>query len=371
MDIENHLAELRKKRGLTASEVAQAVGVSRQTVYAIEAGSYVPNTAVALKLARLFEVSVEDIFLLQSDAPAPADLRQAILLPGGETDAGSFVQLCQVDDRLVAVCPGTGSWALPPADGILCEASVGTEPGCVQVRSFGPAAEYGRRLLIAGCDPAISIVMRHVQKEGVDAVVVGRNSTQALDLLQNGLIHVAGTHLPEAEGEPHHASIYGRFAPGEVAVFSYAIWEQGLVTAKGNPKAIQGIVDLARADVRIINREPGAGSRVLLDMQLSSRNIPASAVHGYGDVANGHLAAAAKVLSGEVDCCMATNAAARLYGLGFVSIARERYDFVIHTKHLDLPAIQTLLGTLGRAALRRELQEFGGYETSGSGDRVD
>lgn len=372
MDVQNNLADLRKKRGLTATEVAQSVGVSRQTIYAIETGSYVPNTAVALRLARLFDVNVEDIFLLQSDAPLSADMRKAALLPGDEMSAGSFLQLCQVNERLIAVRPSPAQWTLPPADGILCDSECGSaEPGSVLVRSFGASAEYGGRLLIAGCDPAISIVMRHVQKEGVDVVVVGRNSSQSLELLQQGFVHVAGTHLPEAEGEPHHASIYKRFASGTVAVFSYAIWDQGLVIARGNPKSICGIQDLARAGVRIVNREPGAGSRVVLDTHLAALGISSSRVHGYADLAYGHLAAAAKVKAGEVDCCMATQAAARLYGLDFLPIVRERYDFVIHTKHLDLPAVQILLGTLGRTALRRELQEFGGYDTSGSGDRIE
>jgi molybdate-binding protein/DNA-binding XRE family transcriptional regulator len=371
MEAQNHLAALRKKRGLSAPEVAHAVGVSRQTIYAIEAGSYVPNTLVALRLARLLEVLVEEIFLLETETPPADDLRPATLLPGDE-GGGGLLQLCQVDDRLIAVRPSLTPWVLPAADAILCEVEEDRlEPGKTLVRSFREGSEYGKRLLIAGCDPAISIVVRHVQKEGVEAVVVGRNSSQSLALLKQGLIHVAGTHMPESDGESLLAGIYKHFAPGAVAVFSYAVWEQGLVLAKGNPKAIHGIQDLARAEIQIVNREPGAGSRVFLDTHLHRLGIPASTVQGYGNLATGHLSAARRVQKGEADCCIATKAAASLYGLDFLPLVRERYDFVIQTKHLDLPGIQVLLEALGKTALRRELQEFGGYDTSLSGARQE
>jgi molybdate-binding protein len=77
------------------------------------------------------------------------------------------------------------------------------------------------------------------------------------------------------------------------------------------------------------------------------------------------------VQKGDADCCVATRAAANLYGLDFLPLVRERYDFVIQTKHLDLPVVQALLEALGRAALRRELQEFGGYDTSVAGTRQE
>jgi molybdate-binding protein/DNA-binding XRE family transcriptional regulator len=372
MAVENHLSAMRKKRGLGAAEVASAVGISRQTVYAIEAGSYVPNTLVALRLARLLEVTVEDLFLLEADTPPPADIREALFLPGDEQGAGDLLQLCQVDDQLIAVRPSLVQWTLPNADASCCdELSEGVEPGRARVRSFRDSAEYAKRLLIAGCDPGISIVTRHLRKDGVEAIIVSRNSSQSLELLRQGVVHVAGTHLPDTDGESHMTAIQKHFPPGSIAIFSYAVWEQGLVVAKGNPRAIFGIHDFSRKEVRIVNREPGAGSRILLDTHLTRLGMPTNLVNGYEQFAKGHLAAAAQVFGGVVDCCIATRAAARLYGLGFVPLSRERYDFVIRTKHLELPAAQALLETLGRAALRSELQEFGGYDTSIAGERLE
>src|ERR1039457_3579252 len=120
-EIENNLALLRQKRGLAAAQLAEMAGVSRQTIYAMEAGSYVPNTAVALKLARVLEVRVEELFSLPGDLPA-ADFRmeQAALLPGPEGPReGQPVELCRVDSRLVAAAPSPVPWYLPASDAVV------------------------------------------------------------------------------------------------------------------------------------------------------------------------------------------------------------------------------------------------------------
>ena len=106
-EVDNNLGTMRQKRGLSAAELAREAEVTRQTIYAIEAGSYVPNTALALKLARALEVSVEDLFTLAGDSTAP-DLRSetVAMLPGtAASDPGQPVQLCRVDKRLFASAP--------------------------------------------------------------------------------------------------------------------------------------------------------------------------------------------------------------------------------------------------------------------------
>jgi molybdate-binding protein len=160
------------------------------------------------------------------------------------------------------------------------------------------------------------------------------------------------------------------FSNASVAVISFAVWEEGIVTARANPKAIRGIEDFARKDVQIVNREEGAGSRILLDAHLKRLDVPPASVHGYDHLAHGHLPAAWQVQSGAADCCIATRAAARVFGLGFIPLLTQRYDLVIRRQHLDLPAIQTLLDTLGRSTFRRELESLGGYDTRAAGERM-
>ena len=117
-EIETSLGTLRRKRGLSAIHLAATVGVSRQTIYAMEAGTYVPNTAVALRLARALETTVEELFTLPGSAPAP-NLRseRATLLPGSaNVQEGQAVQVCRVEKRLMASAPSPVPWYFPATD---------------------------------------------------------------------------------------------------------------------------------------------------------------------------------------------------------------------------------------------------------------
>jgi putative molybdopterin biosynthesis protein len=351
--IVNSLEVLREKRGLSAAALAALVGVSRQTIYAIEAGTYVPNTVTSLQLARALGVSVEDLFSL----PAAAKQTRVETVTPLSAVPGQPVQLCRIDDRLVATAPSPFPWFLPPSDAIMT--------GKTRAQIADASADFSNRILIAGCDPAISVLARHMQSSGVELILAHRNSTQALAHLKSGSVHVAGTHLQSNITE------VGRIFPKEsVALFSFAVWEEGIVTATGNPKDIRGVEDFSRKDIRIVNRESGAGSRNLLDAQLKRLKISPDQVAGYQTIASGHLAAASEVRTGAADCCMATRAAARAFGLGFIPLLTERYDFAIQRRHLDLPAIQALLNTLNRAGFRRELDCAGGYDTRASGQRM-
>jgi molybdopterin molybdotransferase/putative molybdopterin biosynthesis protein len=369
-DIENHLATLRHKRGISAAQLARTVGVTRQTIYAMEAGSYIPNTAVALRLAQALEVKVEDLFALPQAEPAGLRSEEVTLLPGSESlHPGQPVQLCRVNKRLVASPPSPVPWYFPVSDAVVA----GKHPknGRTDVQVFDAAEDFRNRVLIAGCDPGISVLAHHVQSAGVELVLAHRNSSQSLKLLKEGCVHIAGTHLrDESSGESNLPEIGRLFPRNSVAVITFAVWEEGIVTAAGNPQSIQAIEDLARRDVTIVNREKGAGSRALLDSHLKLLKIDPKNVRGYDRIAPGHLPAAWEVQSGQADCCIATRAAARVFGLGFIPLVSERYDLAIRRQHLDMPSIQTLLDTLNRSNYRRELESLGGYDTRAAGQRL-
>src|SRR5438046_1426881 len=115
--IETRVAAARQQRGIAAAALARLAGVSRQTIYAIEAGTYVPNTAVALKLARALDSTVERLFALSDDSGAAFRAEEAALLPGSDTlQPGQPVQLCTVDKNLIASVPAAVRWYLPPSD---------------------------------------------------------------------------------------------------------------------------------------------------------------------------------------------------------------------------------------------------------------
>lgn len=370
-EIETNLAALRRKRGLSAIRLAETVRVSRQTIYAMEAGTYVPNTAVALRLARALDTTVEELFSLAAGEAEPR-LRtgRATLLPGtAAVEEGQPVQLCRVEKRLIASVPSPVPWYFPAADAVIADQS-----GCQekpQVQIFQGGDEFAKRILVAGCDPGISVLARHLQSAGIELVLAHRNSSQALSLLKEGCIHIAGTHLQdEASGESNLPQIGRMFPKNAVAVIAFAIWEEGIVTARGNPKNIRGVEDFARQEIAIVNREKGAGSRALLDSRLKRARIEAGALRGYDRLAPGHLAAAWQVQAGAADACVATRAVARLLGLNFIPLVSERYDLVVRKQHLELPRIQNLFDALSRSDFRRELEGLGGYDTRVAGQRL-
>jgi putative molybdopterin biosynthesis protein len=370
MEIRNNLHQVRLSRGLSAAELAMAVDVSRQTIYAIESGGYVPNTVISLKLAQILGTSVEELFQLPGDTRQPEHVEQVELVSAGKKlRPGQPVQLCAVDDQLVAAPPELELWTLPSADGVVLHAAEAGRRTQVQVCRESWKDE--KRLLLAGCDPGVSVLARHLQRQGIELVLTHHNSSRALQLLKRGVVHMAGTHIRDDKtGQSNLSAITGLFRKDTIAVFSFTLWEEGLVVAPGNPKQIRGVADLTRKDVKITNRDPGAGSRLLLDSLLAKAGISHKMVRGYEQITSGHLPAARLVQRGEVDCCVNTRATARVLGLDFVSLISERYDLVVRRKNLHLPQVEAVLDTLSRAALRRELEGIGGYDMSHAGDRL-
>jgi putative molybdopterin biosynthesis protein len=183
-EIETTLGELRRKRGLSAIRLASAAGVTRQTIYAIEAGTYVPNTAVALRLARALDTTVEQLFALPRPAAPPTPrIAQATLLPGWPgAKQGQAVQLCRVNRRLMASPPSLAPWYFPATDAVVTGQPA--RKGKVQVQPFEDDDRLTDRLLVAGCDPGLSVLSRHVRSTGIELVLAHRNSSQALALLK-------------------------------------------------------------------------------------------------------------------------------------------------------------------------------------------
>lgn len=364
----NRLSEARQRRGISAAKLAAAVGVSRQTIYAIEAGSYIPNTSVALKLGRVLDAAVEELFYLEDDALQPPPTEQVELLsPESPPAPGQLVQLCRVNNRLVAASPEPGTWSLPSGDAVLMGLPAELKSHRVRAQVFDPDWKDRQRLLIAGCDPAAMVLVRHLERHGVELLVTYQNSSRALEMLKRGVIHIAGTHLSTDASGSRGDKV---FSAGSFSVLSFALWEEGLVVAAGNPKSIYSAADLARPDVRIANREPGAGCRSLLDTLLDRLGIKPSQVQGYDCVASGHLPAARLVQSGTADCCISTRAAGRFFGLDFVPLVTKRYDLVVRKSSLKLPQMQVLVETLGRAPFRRALETVAGYDMKSSGDLI-
>jgi putative molybdopterin biosynthesis protein len=365
--VRNRLAEIRKRRSVTAAALAKRVHVSRQTIYAIEGGTYVPNTEVALNLARELEVTVEELFTLTGGAEKPPESMTAEILIASAPAKGQPVRICQMESRWVGIPVSASPYYIPEADGVI-KRSPRTN-GRAELIVFSKDDASQKRLVLAGCDPATGLLARMAERAGgVEIVAAAASSKLALNWLNEGKVHIAGTHLEDPETGEFNLPFIRKEFPGEdFLVVTFARWEEGLVVAAGNPKEVAGIEDLARRSVRFVNREPGSGSRALLDQQLAKAGIGSDRVHGYDRVAYGHLAAAYCVLAHDADVCLATRSAAQAFGLDFLPLHSERYDLVMRKQTADLPAARTFLDVLQRADLRRKLEMLAGYDTSETG----
>lgn len=357
-EIHNKLQALRQQRGFSAIELAARVGVTRQTVHAMERNSYVPNTLVALRLAEVLGVQVESIFQLPRSEES---LHSALMLPQEEPmHPGQPVQLCRVGDKLVGMVPESNGFGLPASDGTIVR--LGGTPAArrAEISMPGDLDSLGDRLLLAGCDPAASLLWRHMQRSRVELLVKYVNSTTALHLLQAGTVHVAGTHLPLP---PRSREV------ADLSMITMASWDLGLAVSAGNPKGIRSIADLARRGIAVANRETGSGARRYLDSELRRLGIATEKVRGYDRVLSGHIPVARSVAEGVADCGLTLALPARTYGLEFVPLTREHYNLFTTKALLKLPAIQTLFDVIGSPNFRRELQTFAGYDTTQSGVR--
>jgi molybdate-binding protein/DNA-binding XRE family transcriptional regulator len=373
VEVQSNLAQFRAKRAISAIQLAAEAGVSRQTIHSIESGLYVPNTVVSLKLARILDTTVEELFRLEAPPKAIEETAEVHILGWtASLPKGQPLRLATVNEHLVAVAPDPASWGLQPTDAVYIE-PFRTSKGSAnaKVRLLSDSWKNPGRILLAGCDPSASLLAHSLERQGFELIIAYENSSRALDLLHEGLVHVAGTHLAERAGDKADLlPITKMFPRNSIAILSYAMWKEGLVVAEGNPKKIAGIADLARKDVYITNREPGAGCRRLLDDLLKAHGIASSKVKGYDRSTLGQLPAARLVQSGEVDCCISTQAAALTLGLTFLPLAEKPYLLVLRRAHLALPPVEALVGMLGRSAFRREVESCVGYDMRKAGNRL-
>ena len=228
---------------------------------------------------------------------------------------------------------------------------------------------------MAGCDPAVHLVGQHLQRqaEAGELVAWSLGSTAALECLDRGEVHVAGVHVVDPQtGESNVAFLRRRLRGEAYTVVTFASWEAGLLVRRGNTKRIRSVADLARRDLRLVNREPGSGARLLLDAQLRQQGLPAQRVRGYGDVARSHLEVGTRVAEGRADTGVAVRPIATLLGLDFLPLQTERYDLVIPTRLLGThPAVPAFVDALLSREVRAQIEALGGYDTRETGRVVD
>ena len=286
------------------------------------------------------------------------------------------VRLGRVGGQLVATPLPRGAGVLTSlvrADGLLVVPAeleghhAGDE---VSVRLLRGVGEIERTIVATGSHDLVLDLAASALREGDPQLTLASSnvgSLGGLTALRDGLCHVAGSHLLDPESGEYTLPYVSRLLPRrDVSIVRLVHREQGLIVAPGNPLALKGIEDVAERGLRYVNRQRGAGTRVLLDHELARRGISPEAIVGYEREEHTHLAVAAAVAAGRADCGLGVLAAARAFGLDFVPVAQEPYDLVFEPD----PILDPLWTLLESAEFRRAVEDLGGYDTTEMGRQI-
>ncbi len=187
-----------------------------------------------------------------------------------------------------------------------------------------------------------------------------------------GKCDVAGCHLFDEETGQYNLPFVKRIFPGErIHIIHFVSRNIGWIVQKGNPKQLSGWQDITRDDLTLINRQKGSGTRILLDYYMRKLNLIPSAVNGYEDIEQTHIAAASKVARGLADFALATESAARAFGLDFILLKEEEYDFIMKSDFYDSSHGQAFIQLLHEPGIASKITQLGGYDTKNIGKIVE
>ncbi|MEN6318835.1 MAG: molybdopterin biosynthesis protein [Syntrophaceae bacterium] len=306
-----------------------------------------------------------------------ATISRKLLSPMGE-DEWVRVTVGRVGGRTVAAPLSRGAGvitSLVRADGIvrIPRFSEGVEAGQdVTIELYRDPSEVDRTIVHIGShDLCLDLLSQYLADAGRRFSSANAGSLGGLMALRRGDAHLAGSHLLDPATGEYNISYVKQYLPNTpVVLLTFVHREQGLIVTAGNPKGIKGLADLARDDVRYINRQRGAGTRVLLDYHLNKLGIESEKVKGYRREEYTHLAVAVAVQSGAADCGLGIAAAAHALNLDFIPFEKERYDLVIPRIYYENDLLRPLLDLIRGPNLRQVIDELPGYDTTHMGDIV-
>ncbi len=340
----------------------------------------IPGYPVSAIMA--FEQFVRPLLFRLQGLPAPAfEEVEAILGRKMPSKLGleEFVRviLGRVQGRLVAMPLQRGAGiitSLTRADGLLRIAQdlEGVDVDeTVRVRLLRPHEELDHTLVMIGSHDNTIDVLANELKRGDSRVHLSSSNVGSLGglmAIRRGQAHLAGSHLLDTGSGEYNFSYIERYLKGvPLRVVQLARRQQGLLIKPGNPLRIAGIEDLGRPDITFVNRQSGAGTRILLDYFLDQHGMKPDAVRGYDQEEYTHMSVAVNVMSGRADCGMAIHAAARALDLDFIPVAEERYDIIVPESSWEDPKIGLILEIIVSEPFRAMVREMGGYDVAESG----
>jgi molybdate-binding protein/DNA-binding XRE family transcriptional regulator len=353
----NRVRSVRERRGWSQDELARRSGLSRAGISAIETGRLVPSTAASLALASTFGCTVEDLFSLACARVSGVETAWAWPAPR----VSWRYWKAEVGARTLAYPTEPSALGTLPHDGIFRDGSF------QDVEPVDPS----RSLVMACCDPAVGILARELAREAeVRLIVLTRSSRQALELLERGLVHLAGVHLARADEPEGNAIAAGRLRLAEGSsstsyqLLRVADWDEGIAVS---PLLQVGTIRQAVRDgLRWVGREPGSGARQCLDEVLDmARGNRRSRILG---TASDHRGVATAVSDGWADAGICLRLAGEEAGLDFLSVRREAYELCFSDSLAGDPRLRALVRAVRSSSYRRLLGELPGYGTDRTGE---
>jgi len=245
----------------------------------------------------------------------------------------------------------------------------------VKARLLRSVQEVENSLLVIGSHDNLLDVLRNLlqqEEKSISLFSTHVGSMGGIKAIAKGYAHLAGVHLFDPESEdynfPFIFDVMGKDA--DFVLINLAFRQQGLIVAKSNPKKIKSLHDLIREDIVFVNRQPGSGTRILLDYYLQKLKLDPQQIKGYEQEEFTHMSVAVNVLTGTADCGLGILAAARALDLDFIPLVEERYDLLMLKKRLQDSRIQTLLHVIKSPEFKVQATALGGYDLRLSGQEM-
>jgi putative molybdopterin biosynthesis protein len=300
-----------------------------------------------------------------------ATLTRKIVSPPGDDD---YVRVAvgKVGDKLLAAPLSRGAGvitSLVQADGLalIPRGAQGLEAGeQVRVHLYRSRAEIQRTIFCIGShDLTLDLISQFLTKHDRRLASANVGSQGGLIALHRGEAHLAGSHLLNPETGEYNISYIRQYMPDiPVKVVALVGRAQGLMVKRGNPKDIKSLADLTKPQIQFVNRQRGAGTRVLLDYHLNMMTMASDNIVGYSQEEYTHLGVAAAIASGRADCGLGIAAAAQALDLEFIPLFQERYDLVIPKQFAEGDLLAPLFGLLVERHFREAVSQLPGYDVS-------
>lgn len=286
------------------------------------------------------------------------------------------VKLGDVAGRIIATPLTSGSGVVTSfvkADGILTipQNTEGYESGSlVDVELLKDIRDIKNTLVITGShDPLIDEISDILRKNNTGCYIASSHvgSMAGIMAIKKNEAHIAGIHLLDENTGGYNTPYIKKYLDDDTVLIKGVRRTQGLIVAKNNPLNITKISDLDRNSIRFVNRQKGSGTRILLDYLLNRENISPESIYGYTREEMTHLSVAVQVSKNSADAGLGIFSAAKIYGLDFVPVCEEEYDFIIHRSILDSESVKKFISVLRSEEFERRLLAIGGYKAEECG----